>query len=123
MPTEEVRMAARLRSLLVTLAVPALVGLSHGPASAADRSPVDTATQRVERGAHQIGEGRVLEGAGETAKGIGSTLVEGAKYTGRKLAEAGAAAEPDAKTAWDRTKEGAVAFGASVREFFASLFR
>jgi hypothetical protein len=116
-------MAPRLRSTLVSLTVSALVGLAPGPLPAADRSHVDAATRQVERGADQIGQGRVLEGAGETAKGIGNTVVEGAKYTGRKLAEAGAAAGPAAETAWDRTKEGAVAFGASVREFFTSLFR
>lgn len=116
-------MAPRLRSMIITFTVSALVGLAPGPVPAADRSHVDAATRQVERGADQIGEGRVLQGAGETAKGIGNTVVEGAKYTGRKLAEAGEAAGPAAKTAWDRTKEGAVAFGASIREFFSSLFR
>jgi len=116
-------MAPRLRSMLIMLTVSALVGLAPGPGQAADRSHVDAATRQVERGANQIGQGRVLEGAGETAKGIGNTVMEGAKYTGQKLAEAGEAAGPAAKTAWDRTKEGAVAFGASVREFFTSLFR
>jgi hypothetical protein len=107
--------------MLVTLAVSAVVGL--GPAAAADRSDVDAATRQVERGAQEVGQGKVLEGAGETAKGIGNTIVEGAKYTGEKLGEAGKAAEPAAKTAWDRTKEGAVAFGTSVREFFSTLFQ
>jgi hypothetical protein len=116
-------MTVRPRSMLVTLAIAALAGLGHAPAPAADRSEVDAATQQVERGANRIGQGKVLEGAGETAKGIGSTVVEGAKYTGQKLEEAGKAAAPEAKTAWERTKEGAVAFGSSVREFFGSLFR
>jgi hypothetical protein len=116
-------MTGRARSMLVTLAIAALVGAGQVAAAAADRSAVDTATQQVERGAGQIGQGKVLEGAGETAKGIGNTVVEGAKYTGQKLEEAGKAAAPEAKTAWDRTKEGAVAFGSSVREFFGSLFR
>ncbi|MGH7315145.1 MAG: hypothetical protein ACREJS_02685 [Candidatus Rokuibacteriota bacterium] len=115
-------MALRLRSIVITLSFPALVGLGLGPAQAADRKDVDAATQQVERGAQQIGQGQVLEGAGETAKGIGNTIVEGAKYSGQKLAEAGKAAGPEAKTAWDRTKEGAVAFGSSVRDFFVDLF-
>ncbi len=114
-------MALRVRSALVTLAILSVVGL--GPAVAADRSDVDGATRQVERGAHEMGQGKVLEGAGETAKGIGNTIVEGAKYTGEKLGEAGKAAGPAAKTAWDRTKEGAVAFGTSVREFFSTLFQ
>lgn len=115
-------MALRLRSTLTALSVLSLLGLG-APAPAADRSEVDAATRQVERGANQIGEGKVLEGAGETAKGIGNTVVAGAKYTGQKLEEAGDAAAPAAKTAWDRTKEGAVYFGSAVREFVGNLFR
>ncbi|HJR01725.1 MAG TPA: hypothetical protein VKA83_08845 [Methylomirabilota bacterium] len=115
-------MALRHRSLIVTLTFSALVGLGHGPALAADSTRVDAATQQVELGAQQIGRGQVLVGAGELAKGLGNTIVEGAKFTGRKLAEAGQAAGPDAKVAWERTKEGTVAFGSSVRDFFVDLF-
>ncbi|MGH7396054.1 MAG: hypothetical protein ACRELW_00795 [Candidatus Rokuibacteriota bacterium] len=115
-------MALRLRSIVITLSFPALVGLGLGPTLAADSKDVDAATQQVERGAQQIGQGQVLKGAGETAKGIGNTIVEGARYSGQKLAEAGRAAGPEARTAWDRTKEGAVAFGTSVRDFFVDLF-
>jgi|SRR5690349_4272112 hypothetical protein len=114
-------MRSTLRGTLVSLAVLALVG--PGPVVAADRSEVDAATKQVERGASQIGEGKVLQGAGETAKGIGNTVVAGAKYTGQKIEEAGEAAGPAAKTAWDRTKEGAVYFGSAAREFFGNLFR
>ena len=116
-------MTPKGRSMPVTLAIAALVAVGPGPVMAADRSDVDAATRQVERGANQIGQGKVLEGAGETAKGIGNTVVEGAKYTGEKLGDAGRAAGPAAKTAWDRTKEGAVAFGSSVREFFTNLFQ
>ena len=116
-------MALKHRSLIVTLTFSALVGIGHAPVQAADSQPVDAATQQVERGANQIGQGKVIEGAGETAKGIGNTAMEGAKYTGQRLEEAGNAAAPEAKTAWERTKEGAVAFGSSVREFVGSLFR
>ena len=116
-------MALRHRSLIVTLTFSALVGIGHAPVQAADSQPVDAATQQVELAAQQIRQGQVLVGAGELAKGIGNTIVEGAKYTGEKLGEAGRAAGPAAKTAWDRTKEGAVAFGSSVREFFSNLFQ
>jgi hypothetical protein len=119
---KEVEMALRHRSLIVTLTFTALVGIGHGSARAADSTQVDAATQQVEQGAQQVGRGQVLVGAGELAKGIGNTVVEGAKFTGQKLAEAGRAAGPDAKTAWERTKEGAVAFGSSVRDFFVDLF-
>src|SRR5258706_15599382 len=71
----EVRTMVRARSMVVTLAISAMVGLGHAAAPAADRSEVDAATQQVQRGAGQIGQGKVLEGAGETAKGIGNTVV------------------------------------------------
>jgi hypothetical protein len=119
---KEVEMALRHRSLIVTLTVSALVGLGYGSAPAADSTLVDAATQQVEQGAQQIGRGQVLVGAGELAKGIGNTVWEGARFTGQKLGEAGRAAGPDATTAWQRTKEGAGAFGSSVRDFFVDLF-
>jgi hypothetical protein len=118
----EVNMVPRSHALIVTLTLSALLGFGHGPAEAADSTHVDAATQQVERGAAQIGQGQVLVGAGQLAMGIGNTVVEGAKYSGQKLAEAGRAAEPDAKTAWQHTREGAVAFGSSVRDFFVKLF-
>ncbi|HTG12229.1 MAG TPA: hypothetical protein VK746_15635 [Candidatus Eisenbacteria bacterium] len=115
-------MALTHRSLIVTLTFSALVGIGHAPVQAADTKPVDAATQQVELAAQQIRQGQVLVGAGELAKGIGNTIVEGAKFTGQRLAEAGRAAGPDAKTAWERTKEGTAAFGSSVRDFFVDLF-
>lgn len=106
----------------LVLATLTVASLGPSPLMAADSRDVDAATRQVERGANQIGQGQVLEGAEETAKGIGNTVVEGAKYTGQKFGEAGQAAAPAAKTAWERTKEGAVSFGHSVRSFFSSLF-
>ena len=116
-------MTRRVRALCVAPAFVAVAVLSCGPAGAADKTRVDEATKQVEQGAKQIGHGSVGSGVKQTAKGIGNTVVEGAKYTGQKLGEAGQAAGPEAKTAWERTKEGAVAFGGSVRDFFGSLFR
>jgi len=46
----------------------------------------------------------------------------GAETAGDKIKEAGRAAEPEAKSAWSRTKEGAVSFGHSVKSFFTNLF-
>jgi len=115
-------MALRSHALIVTLTFSALFWVGHGPAEAADSTHVDAATQQVERGAAQIGQGQVLVGAGQLAMGIGNTVVEGAKYSGQKLAEAGRAAGPDAKTAWQHTREGAVAFGSSIHDFFVKLF-
>jgi hypothetical protein len=103
-------------------ALAALVALLTAPAPAADSSKIDAATKQVESGAKRIGQGKVIEGVEETAKGIGTTVVEGAKFTGEKLKEAGKAAEPQAKTAWEKVKDGAVSFGQSVKNFFTNLF-
>ncbi|HSE04407.1 MAG TPA: hypothetical protein VLK35_09690 [Methylomirabilota bacterium] len=65
----------------------AAVAVAAGPAGAADKRKVDKATQRVEQGAKQIGEGKVGEGVKETAKGIGNTVVEGAKFSGETIKE------------------------------------
>jgi len=107
---------------LIALTVAALLAAGPLPASAADTSKVDQATKQVETGAKKIGEGKVIEGVEETAKGIGNTVVEGAKLTGEKFKEAGKAAEPPATTAWEKTKEGATSFGTSVKTFFKRLF-
>lgn len=92
------------------------------PAQAADDSKVKGATQQVERGARKIGQGEVGSGVEETAKGIGNTVVEGAKFTGEKLKEAGKAAEPPAKRTGESIRDGAQAFGQSVKNFFTRLF-
>ena len=64
-----------------------VVGLACGTAGAADKTKVDQATKQVEQGAKQIGQGNVGQGAKETAKGIGNTVVEGAKFSGETLKE------------------------------------
>ena len=76
----------------------------------------------MQSGAKAIGEGQVGEGVEQTAKGVGNTVVEGAKYSGEKLKEAGKAAEPGAKTTWEHVRHGASSFGQSAKAFFASLF-
>lgn len=100
-----------------------ILALAGGAAwAAADDSKVKAASRQVEQGARKIGDGKIGEGVGETAKGIGNTVVEGAKFTGAKLKESGKAAEPQARSAWENTKEGASAFGRSVKSFFTRLF-
>ena len=59
--------------------------------------------------------------ATQAAKGVGDTVVEGAKYSGNKLKASGKAAEPAAKSAWTNFKESANSFGVSVKRFFARL--
>ncbi len=90
--------------------------------AAADDSKVKAATNQVETGAKKIGQGKVGEGVEETAKGIGYTVVEGAKFSGQKIEEAGKAAEPKAKSSWDSVKDGASNLGQSVKSFFTRLF-
>jgi len=61
--------------------------VSSGQVTAADRSKVDQATKRVERGAKQIGQGDVGAGFKEMFTGIGHTVVEGAKFSGENIKE------------------------------------
>ena len=89
---------------------------------AADDTKVNAATRQVETGAKKIGQGKIGEGVQETAKGIGNTVVEGAKFTGEKFRESGQAAEPQAKSAAESLRDGAVSFGHSVKTFFVRLF-
>ena len=60
-------------------------------AVAADDSKVKAATNQVESGAKKIGDCKVGDGVEQTAKGVGNTVVEGAKYSGEKLKESGKA--------------------------------
>ena len=107
---------------LTTMLVLALIAVWAIPAGAADDSKVKAATGQVRSGAKAIGEGKVGQGVEDTAKGVGNTVVEGAKYSGEKLKEAGKAAEPQAKTSWEHVKDGANSFGQSVKAFFTRLF-
>jgi len=92
------------------------------PAFAADDSKVKAATRQVETGAKKIGDGKIGEGVEDTAKGIGHTIVEGAKFSGEKIKEGGQAAEPKAKSAWEQVRDGSVDLGRSVKTFFSRLF-
>ncbi len=65
----------------------AAVALSCGTAGAADKTKVDQATKRVERGAKQVGQGQVGLGFREMFAGIGHTVVEGAKFSGENVKE------------------------------------
>ena len=63
------------------------VALSCSPAGAADKTKVDQATQQVQQGGKLMGQGNVGTGVKETAKGIGNTVVEGAKFSGQTIKE------------------------------------
>ena len=77
---------ARLRQTLmvVVTGVGVLAGTA-APVAAADDAKVKAATRRVERGGKMIGAGKVGQGIEETAKGVGDTVVEGAKFSGPAL--------------------------------------
>lgn len=62
--------------------------LASGIALAADDSKVKAGTRQVESGAKKIPKGKVGEGVKETAKGVGKTVSEGAKYSWNKTKEA-----------------------------------
>jgi hypothetical protein len=116
----------RKLAIVMAVALGVVAGGMFG-AQAADESKVKSATRQVESGAKKIGDGKLGDGVEETAKGIGNTVVEGAKFTGEKLKEAGKAAEPKAKGFWQNLKEGHVkesanALGATVKNFFTRLF-
>jgi hypothetical protein len=80
-------MTQRLRGLVVTPGFIVVVALTCGAAGAADKTKVDQATRRVQQGAKEIGQGNVGAGVKETAKGIGNTVVEGAKFSGQTIKE------------------------------------
>jgi uncharacterized protein with LGFP repeats len=116
-------MRTPMRTMNTGIGAALAVALLTAPAAqAADISKVDSATRQVETGAKKMGDGKVMEGAGETAKGVGNTVVEGAKYTGEKFKEAGQAADKPAKTTWQHMKEGGRAFAQTVSNFFSTLF-
>jgi hypothetical protein len=109
---------------IITLTIVLGFGIALATSAiAADDSKVKAATRQVETGAKQLGDGKIVDGVKGTAKGIGNTVAEGAKYTGEKIKDGGRAAEPQAKSAWQNAKEGATAFGQSVKNFFTGLFR
>jgi len=116
-----------MRRMMSGLAAVAMVIAWTLPASAADESKVKAATNQVESGAKKVGDGKVGDGVTETAKGVGNTVVEGAKFTGEKFKEAGHTAEPKVKGFWSNLKEGNIkesanSFGEGVKGFFTRLF-
>jgi len=110
-----------MKRLALALGIVMLLA-SAWPARAADDTKVKAATHEVETGAKKIGQGEVGDGVEQTAKGIGNTVVEGAKFTGEKFKESGKAAEPEAKSTWYHIKKTANSVGGTVKNFFTTLF-
>jgi hypothetical protein len=80
-------MTRRLPWWSTTLAFLVGVAVSCDAAVAADKTKVDRATKQVEQGAKPISQGNVGQGVKETAKGIGPTVVDGAKFSGENIKE------------------------------------
>jgi hypothetical protein len=80
-------MTRRLRGARVIVVLLMVVALSGGVAGAADKTRVDQATDRVGQGAKQIGQGELGPGFKDFFVGIGFTIVEGAKFSGRTIGE------------------------------------
>ncbi len=112
--------SAILAALLLTAGA-----LGTGSALAAEDTTTATDESKAKQGARQVESGakQVGEGVADTAKGIGKTVVGGAQTAGDKIKEAGEAAKPEAKSAWGHVRDGAVAFGHSVKTFFTRPFR
>ena len=106
----------------VTMFVLMLSLLVPTSAAPADDAKVKEGMSQIERGAKKIPINQIGDGVQETAKGIGTTVSEGAKYSGEKLKDAGQATEAPAKSAWGHAREGAVSVGHSVKTFFTNLF-
>ena len=73
-----------MKRLIASLAVAVMAG-SALPARAADDTKVKAATTQVQSGARQIGDGKLGPGFEQTFKGVGNTIVEGAKYSGHTI--------------------------------------
>jgi len=71
--------------LLAFILAAAVVTGSPLTARAADDTKVKAATEQVEAGARKIGDGKLGPGFEETFKGVGNTIVEGAKYSGHAI--------------------------------------
>jgi len=75
------------RWMVITPGFLMVLALTCGAAGAADKTKVDQATQQVQQGGRLMGQGNVGTGVKETAKGIGNTVVEGAKFSGQTIKE------------------------------------
>ncbi|MBI2749602.1 MAG: hypothetical protein HYX43_09760 [Burkholderiales bacterium] len=82
-----------------------------------DSSKAYEANHQIEAGARQIGRG-----VEQAAKDIGHGVKQGTEAVGAKIKEAANEAEPRARNAWQKFKDGAAEAGRSVRNFLDRLF-
>jgi len=107
------------RWLLVGLVALALA--VPGLARAESPDKLDAATGQVKAGAAMVGAGQVWDGAGEMTRGIGNTIVEGTKATGRELGRAGQIAGYGIRTGWNTSFDAVVDATDATVDFFKRL--
>jgi hypothetical protein len=73
-----------MKLLAVILAAALVVG-SAPPVRAADDTKVKAATEQVEASGRKIGDAKLGPGFEDMFKGVGNTIVEGAKYSGHAI--------------------------------------
>ena len=104
-----------------------LVGLvavmlaAPGWARAESPDKLDAATDQVKAGAAMVGAGQVWDGAGEMTRGIGNTIVEGTKATGRELSRAGQIAGYGIRTGFNTSFDAVVDATDATVDFFKRL--
>jgi len=74
-----------MKHLMIAILAIAVLAGSVLSARAADDTKVKAATAQVQSGARQIGDGKLGSGFEQTFKGVGNTIVEGAKYSGHTI--------------------------------------
>ena len=74
-----------MMKLLTLMLAAVLVTGSALPARAADDTKVKAATEQVQDGARKIGDSKAGQGFEQMFKGVGNTIVEGAKYSGHTI--------------------------------------
>ena len=92
-----------------------------GWARAESPNALDAATDQVKTGATMVGAGQVWDGAGEMTKGVGKTIVEGTKATGRQLSRAGQIAGYGIREGWNTSFDAVVDATDATVGFFKRL--
>ena len=113
----------------ILIAVGALAAtLAASPALAGDPAGRGAAVEQIETGAR-----KTQDGLGETARGIGSAVVDGtrvagttladaARSTGQGIGEAGKAEGRVVRTAWEKVWDGAVDVADQIVDFLKKPF-
>lgn len=85
-------------------------------------SGMSAATTQVKFGASQIAEGKVLTGTGELGKGVGNTIVEGTRATGRGVVRVGQVTGYGIQRAWNTSFDAVIDAGDATVNFVKGMF-